>query len=227
MRIIAHRGASSIKPENTLAAFQKALELGTEMIELDVQLCKTGELVVIHDARVNRTTNGHGFVSQKTLSELQELDAGNGEKIPTLQEVFDLAGGKTKINIELKGKDVATDTVDLIKHQIESKNQTLHDFIISSFHHKQLQEFHTLMPEIPIGILYEGIPAGFQKLARELQATSINLSIKHINENRVQEIHQNGLQVWIYTVNQLEDFEKIKAMGVDAVFTNYPERFIS
>jgi len=149
MRIIAHRGASGSKPENTLIAFQKAVELGVEMMELDVHLCKTGELAVIHDARVNRTTNGQGFVSHKTLSQLRELDAGKGEKIPTLQEVFALVKGKTKIDIELKGKGVVTQTVKLIKHQIKSKNLTAGDIIISSFHHHQLKEFHALMPEVP------------------------------------------------------------------------------
>ncbi len=227
MIVIAHRGASGTQPENTLAAFKKAVKLGAEMIELDVHLCKTKELVVIHDARVNRTTNGHGFVSHKTLLELQELDAGNGENISTLQEVFDLIKGKIKINIELKGKGVVTETVKLIKHQIESKNQIANDFIISSFHHSQLKEFHSLMPEVPIGVLYEHHPEGYLKLAEELHASSINLSIKHINEKLVQEIHQNDLQVWIYTVNSEEDFKAMQAMGVDAVFTNYPERFIS
>ena len=115
----------------------------------------------------------------------------------------------------------------LIRYQIVNKSQTPSDFIISSFHHNQLKEFHSLMPEIPIGILYEGNPAGYQKLATDLGATSINLSIKHINKKLVQEIHQNGLQVWIYTVNSEEDFEKMKVMGVEAVFTNFPERFIS
>lgn len=227
MLVIAHRGASGTQPENTLAAFKKAIKLGAEMIELDVHLCKTGELVVIHDARINRTTNGHGLISHKTLVKLQGLDAGNGEKIPTLKEVFDIAGGKTKINIELKGKGVVTETVKLIKHQIENKIQTANDFVISSFNRRQLKEFHALMPEVPIGILYEGHPVGYLKLAEELHAASINLSIKHVNEKLVGEIHQNGLHVWIYTVNHMEDFEAMKMISVDAVFTNYPELFIS
>lgn len=226
MLVIAHRGASGTQPENTLAAFERAVKVGTKMIELDIHLCKSGELVVIHDTRVNRTTNGHGLVSHKTLSQLQELDAGNDEKIPTLREVFELVDGKTKINIELKGNSVVAETVKLIKYQIRNKNQTTGDFVISSFHHDQLKEFHALMPEMPIGILYEHHPIGYQKLAAELQATSINLSIKHVNEKLVQEIHQNGLQLWVYSVNSVEDFEKMKTMGVDAVFTNFPERFI-
>lgn len=226
MLVIAHRGASGTLPENTPAAFEKAIRLDAEMIELDVHLCKTGEPVVIHDPRVNRTTNGRGFVSHKTLSQLQSLDAGNGEKIPTLKEVFDLVGGKVKINIELKGNGVVPETVRLIKQQIENKNQTAGQFIISSFNRNQLKEFHTLMPELPIGILYERPPAGFQKLAEELHASSINLSRKHVSENLIREIHRHGLQVWVYTVNSMNEFEGLKAMGVDAVFSNFPEYFI-
>lgn len=227
MLIIAHRGISGTQPENTSASFRKALELGAEMIELDVHRCKTGELVVIHDYRVNRTTNGRGLVSRKTLTELQSLDAGNGEKIPTLNDVFELVGGKVKINIELKGKQTAAETATLITSAIQEKKWNTEDFVISSFHHKQLTEFHSLIPDVPVGILYERYPKGYQKLARELKASSINLSIDHVNEKLVEEIHQNGLQVWIYTINSVEEFEKMKVMGVDAVFSNFPKHFIS
>ena len=227
MLIIAHRGASGTQPENTLASFEKAVDLGAKMVELDVHLCKTGELVVIHDYTLGRTTNGHGFVSHKTLSELQCLDAGAGEKIPALNEVFELINGKARINIELKGKHVSAATAKLIMSAINGKKWNAGDFVISSFHHNQLKEFHALMPDVPIGILYESHPKGYQKLARELGAFSINLSINHTDEKLVHEIHQNGLQVCIYTVNSMEEFERMKAMGVDAVFTNFPALFIA
>ncbi len=226
MLVIAHRGASGTYPENTLPSFREALVFGAPMIELDVQRCKTGELVVIHDSLVNRTTNGTGWVSRKTLSELQGLDAGNGEKIPTLLEVFNLMNGKARINIELKGRQVAAATATLIKSALRDPKWKNEDFVISSFHHHQLREFHTLMPQLPIGILYESHPAGYRNLSRELGAFSINLSIDHIHKKRLDEIHQNGLQVWVYTVNREDEYEKMKALGIDAVFTNFPERFI-
>ena len=94
MIIIGHRGAMGYEPENTLRSFQKALDLGVDMIEFDVHLCKSGELVVFHDEKVNRTTNGQGYIAQKSLEKLKELDAGQGEKIPTLEEVLDLVKGK-------------------------------------------------------------------------------------------------------------------------------------
>src|ERR1700691_2371330 len=99
MLVIAHRGASGYEPENTLASFKKALEIGVDGIELDVHLSKDGNVMVIHDSWVNRTTNGIGRVENKTLKELQKLDAGNGEKIPTLQEVLDVINRKVLINI--------------------------------------------------------------------------------------------------------------------------------
>ena len=104
---ISHRGACGYEPENTLASFKKAIEINADMIELDVHVCKTGEVVVIHDEKVNRTTNGKGYVSQKNLESLKKLDAGKGKKIPTLIEVLDLVNKRVKVNIELKGKKTA------------------------------------------------------------------------------------------------------------------------
>jgi glycerophosphoryl diester phosphodiesterase len=118
MQIIGHRGASGYEPENTLRSFQKAIDLGVEMIELDVYTCKSGELVVMHDDKVNRTTNGNGYVFNMTLTELKTLDAGKGEKVPTLVEVFDLINKKIAINVELKGEGTAESTAELIQKYI-------------------------------------------------------------------------------------------------------------
>src|SRR6056297_2287931 len=101
---IGHRGAMGYEPENTLRSFKKAIELNVDMVELDVYVCSSGELVVIHDDKVDKTTNGKGYVSEKSFDELRKLDAGMGEKIPTLQEVLDLIDKRAKVNIELKGK---------------------------------------------------------------------------------------------------------------------------
>ena len=116
MLIIAHRGASGYEPENTLRSFRKAIGLKSDAIELDVQLTKDNKLVVIHDETVNRTTNGKGKVKDLTLRELRKLDAGKGEKVPTLEEVFNLVKRKVKIHVELKGNNIAKPVNDLIKN---------------------------------------------------------------------------------------------------------------
>ncbi len=118
---IGHRGAMGYEPENTLRSFQKALDLGVDMIELDVYLCKTGELVVIHSDKLSRTTDGRGFVRNMSFKELEEMDAGKGEKIPSLQQVLDLIDKKTIVNIELKGPGTAKPSINIIEHYIEEK----------------------------------------------------------------------------------------------------------
>ncbi|MBN2639791.1 MAG: hypothetical protein JXR65_11980 [Bacteroidales bacterium] len=226
MLIVAHRGASGTQPENTLASFQKALDADATAIELDVHVCRSGELVVIHDETVNRTTNGKGKVADLTLAELQNLDAGNGEKIPTLQEVFDLVQGKAQINIELKGKHTAKPVADLIRQNSIENIWHTEDFLISSFNHKELKRFHKLLPEVRIGILYNYRPFFFRTKARKLNAFSINLSTKVVKAKRVERIHKNGQQVWVYTVNDHQTFERVSDTGTDAVFTNFPEQFV-
>ncbi len=227
MLIIGHRGASGTAPENTLASFEKAIRLGVKMIELDVHLCATGELMVIHDEKINRTTSGKGFVADKTLAELKKVDADGGEKIPTLREVLNMVNRLVRINIELKGANVAASTVALMNEYKENYGWETEDFCISSFDHQQLREFRKLDKTTEIGILYEKHPDGFTELAKALQATSVNISLHTVRQKVVDEIHAEGLEVWVYTVNQWHDFERLKQMNVDAVFTNYPDKFLN
>ena len=226
MLIIGHRGASGTAPENTLASFEKAIRLGVKMVELDVHRCASGELVVIHDENINRTTSGKGHVSDKTLEELKQFDAGNGEKIPTLREVLNGINHHAKINIELKGADVATPTVELLDEYKKNYSWEVEDFCVSSFDHQQLRQFRKLDNITNIGILYEGKPRGFSEMATVLRAFSVNISLHTVNPDLVKEIHDSGLEVWVYTVNKLHDFNLLESIGVDAVFTNYPEKLI-
>ncbi len=226
MLIIGHRGASGTAPENTLASFEKAIRLGVKMIELDVHQCATGELVVIHDEKINRTTSGKGLVSQKPLVELKKVDAGDGEKIPTLCEVLDMVNHRVKINIELKGANVAASTVKLLHEYKEDHGWKTDDFCISSFDHQQLRRFRKLDDSTKIGILYERYPHGFAELAKALRAFSVNISLHVVKPGLVKEIHADSLQVWVYTVNKFFDFNWLETLNVDAVFTNYPDKFL-
>lgn len=221
---IGHRGAMGYEPENTLASFKKALGLGIDAVELDVYVCKTGELVVIHDDKVDRTTNGKGYVAEKTFEELRFLDAGKGEKIPTLEEVLDLIDKKVVVNIELKGQGTAKPVADLLRTYIKLKNWTGEHFIISSFNHYELLEFHNLMPEIRIGALITGIPIGYAEFAEKVSAYSVNLCIEFINQDFIDNAHKIGMKVFVWTVNDLDDIEQMKKLGVDGIFSNFPDR---
>lgn len=226
MLIIGHRGASGTAPENTPASFEKAIRMGVEMIELDVQRCASGELVVIHDEKINRTTSGKGFVSDKTLHELQQADAGDGERIPTLYEVLNMVNRRVKINIELKGPGVAAPTAGLLHYYKENRGWQSEDFYISSFDHQQLMQFRELDRFTKIGILYERHPHGFVTLAKALEATSVNIPMRVVSPELVNEIHSHGLEVWVYTVNSLHLLKRLQQMNVEALFTNYPDRFL-
>jgi len=222
MIIIGHRGAAGFEPENTIASFNKAIDLGVEMIEVDVQLCKSGELVVIHDYSLQRTTNGNGLVINKTLAELKKLDAGNGQKIPTLGETLQFIDGRVAINIELKGRPNSKQIAGVVKHFIENGNWEKDDFIVSSFNHGELHKFHKLMPEIKIGLLYETISNDFHKTASALNAFSINADFNFLTGEIVEEIHSKNYRVYAYTVNKTTDKQRMKDFGVDGIFTDFP-----
>jgi len=221
---IGHRGAMGHEPENTIASFRKALALNVDAIELDVYVCKSGELIAMHDNKVDRTTNGKGYTQEKTFTELRELDAGNGELIPTLEEVLDVIDKKVIVNVELKGSNTALATSQVIRKYITTKGWDVTDFMVSSFDHLELKKFKTLYPEISVGALIEGVPLSYCDSAIELEADSVNLSLEFINQDFVNAAHEKGLKVYVWTVNDHDDIEKVKALNVDGIFTNFPER---
>jgi glycerophosphoryl diester phosphodiesterase len=223
MIAIAHRGASGYEPENTLAAFKKALELGVDMVELDVYVLEDGNVVVIHDKKVNRTTNGKGYVRNKTVNELKQLDAGNGETIPTLQEVLDLVKRKAKVNIELKGKGTAQPVSNILKEYIQKKGWNYTDFLVSSFDHNELRAFTQLLPQILIGVLIIGIFVQFDKY-KKMNAYSVHMWSKLVRKSLIEKAHKRGLKLFVYTVNNSNEIKKMKDLGVDGIFSNYPDK---
>ena len=220
---IGHRGAMGYKPENTLSSFKKAIELNVDMVELDVYVCATGELVVIHDDKVDRTTNSRGHVSDKSFQELRKLDAGKGEKIPSLSEVLDLIDRKVKVNIELKGEKTAKPVFEVIEEYVKEKGWSYNDFLVSSFKHNELMDFIKLNREIKIGVLISGNPAGFAELAENVNAYSVNVSVKFVNKKFVQDAHKRGIKVFVWTVNDADDIDRMKKLNVDGIFSNFPD----
>jgi glycerophosphoryl diester phosphodiesterase len=225
--LIAHRGASGIEPENTLASFKRALEFPfISMIELDVFAIPSGELVVIHDNKVDRTTNGKGYVMESSFEFLRSLDAGRGarkhEKIPTLNEALDLIDAKVKVNVELKGENTAEPVKNIVEEYFK-KGWKPEDFLVSSFNHEELRKFKNLVPEIPIGILFVGIPLGYAEYAQGIKAHSINLSIEFVNKEIVDDAHRRGIKVFCWTLMEADEIGRMRELGVDGIFVNDPE----
>lgn len=238
---IAHRGCSSAAPENTLEAFQRALDLGVEGIELDVHQTADNQLVVIHDATLNRTTSGRGYVNDYSLSELKKLDAGTwfnpaftGLRIPTLEEVLILVNGRCTVFIEIKqGRKPYPGIEERVLACVHQTNMQEKVFI-HSFEKDTLHRLHRVNAQIPIYLdLFFPPLLGKLFLDRIVLRSSImqydslcGVSINHhaLTAGLVRKVHERGLEVLAWTVNKPQDIQRMRACGVDAIISNFPER---
>jgi len=221
-KVIAHRGASADAPENTLAAFQLALEYGADGIELDVMLSLDGQLVVIHDDTVNRTTDGSGRVRDMTLEELQAFNAGNGQKIPSLSEVFDLFGGKFLINIELKNYSSLFDSLPVQVAELVKEYELEETVIISSFNPFNLPRFRRRLPEVKLGLLTQ--PDQAQRwLWRLIRYDALHPYFNDVDETLVSALHARNRQVNVWTVDEPDEIRRLAALCVDSIITNVPK----
>jgi glycerophosphoryl diester phosphodiesterase len=216
----AHRGASGHAPENTLAAFELAIRMGADFIELDVQLAQD-ELIVFHDDRLERTTNGRGTVRGKTLAELRSFDAGQGERIPLLTEVLELTAGAVGVNVELKGPGTAEMTVRLLSTYAAGVGWDR--FIVSSFGRNALNEVARLEPKVPIGVLTKRPGESDLAFARSIGAFSIHPDHRFVNGPLIDRARDAGLRVIPYTVNSPREIDLLQTLGAYGVFTDYPE----
>lgn len=231
----AHRGASAYAPENTLAAFRMALEQGAHGIELDVQLSRDGELVVIHDERVDRTTNGTGWVADHTLAELKRLDAGRRkrgfarERIPLLAEVFDLvADSDCTINVELKNSEVAYPGLEDAVLALISEWGVADRVWLSSFNHESLRDLRAGGVGMPLGLLTQDVMVEPWKYASALGMQAFHPAGYAVRDRSVvDESHAAGLAVHVWTVDDPSDLRRLSDWGVDAVFTNKPDVALS
>jgi glycerophosphoryl diester phosphodiesterase len=221
---IAHRGAKGYEPENTLKAFQKALDLNADGIELDVHLSADGHIIVIHDETIDRTTNGKGFVNTLSLTELKSFLIENQYEIPTLNEVFDLTDKKCLINIELKGVGTSNKVVSLIEEYISDKNWNYEHFIISSFDWNYLEEVRNLNPNIAIGVLTEENLDTALAFAEKIKARAIHPDYHLLNMENVNQVQKKGFLVLPWTVNIEEDIQKIKSFKVDGIISDFPDK---
>ncbi len=222
--VIGHRGAMGHETENTLASIEKALDLKVDMIEIDVFQIESGEIVVFHDERLERLSNGGGAIEEYNIFDLKKLTLEGNHKIPMLQDVLKLVDKKVPLNIELKGKNTADRVHFIIEYYIKEKGWKLEDFVISSFHWDTLKRMRELHPDIAIAVLTEENPLDAIPVAKELNAIAINPDFEKLTEENVLAIKEAGFKIYTWTVNEEQDIIKVKRMGVDGIFTNFPER---
>ena len=231
--IIAHRGASGYAPENTLAAIEKAITLGAHMVELDIHQSKDGIPIVLHDSSLWRTAGVRRNVGSLTLQELKRLEVGSwfnpqfqDQRIPTLEEVLDRVQNRILLNLELKqGINPYPNFTDHILKLLDHYH-LLSLTLLSSFFHGSILEFRKKNPDIFIGYLSrrEAIPKIFLK-AENLNACSLHIPFRKISLDLLNQAHAKGFRVFTYTVNRNEEIKRFLRMGVDGIFTNFPDRF--
>lgn len=229
----AHRGASYEAPENTLAAFLLAAELGADGIELDAQLSKDGEVVVIHDFSVEKTTDGQGPVRAKTLAELQQLDAGSwfdpifaGQQIPTLQQVVDAVGHRLLLNIELKTASLVDGSLAQAVVRIIEENQLLDRVVVSSFNHLALRKVKQLNPWIPLGLLYSPdmpLPLRRTWLRPLIRPEALHPYYEMLDPATVRRAKEGGYRIHTWTVDDPGTMWQLMRLGIDLIITNRPD----
>jgi len=216
MMIMGHRGAAALEPENTLLSIARAIEIGVDAVEIDVRLSKDKELVVIHDSSVDRTSNGTGPVGSYTLEEIKKLDAGKGERIPTLQEAIDLIGNRVRPVIELKEEGIEKRVVELIK-----KNGFEDNVYVISFWHEVVKAAKEMDNRIKTGILLVGCPVD-ACIATRAYADALVMKYNFVNRKFVEIAHEEGLKVFIWNIDDQHLLRPYVDIGVDGIGSNDP-----
>jgi glycerophosphoryl diester phosphodiesterase len=228
---IGHRGAAAHMPENTLPSFERALELGADALEFDVALSRDGVPVVIHDDTLDRTTNGRGAVDAFTFEQLARLDAGLWKGVathlPSLAEVLEAFAGRTLLNLEIKSSPRRAELVEACSQAVDSSG-AFASVVFSSFDHDALRLLRHLRPEARIAVLSETL--GLQRAmtcAAELGAENLHPPFLLVDRTLVERAHAEGLQVWTWTVNEADAIARAVAVGVDGIFSDFPERVVA
>jgi len=221
VKVVGHRGAAGLEPENTLRSIRRALDLGVDEVEVDLHLSQDGHLIVIHDERANRTTDGKGLVQDMTIDELKKLDAGGGERIPTLSEVIDLVGGRAVLQVELKAPGTEAKVIEDIR-QGDAEKWTE----VISFSHPLVKKVKDLNPRLETGVLFTGTPIYPARMALEAKASRIHPYFYLTDKNMVDDAHLSGLKVCVWTVNNPGDMSMMVDVGVDFIVTDRPDLLI-
>jgi glycerophosphoryl diester phosphodiesterase len=220
--IIGHRGAAAEEPENTLRGFSRALDAGAGAVELDVQLTQDGRLAVIHDETVDRTTNGRGRVQDFTLAELQRLDAGQGERIPALEEVVELVRGRGQLLVELKQPESAPALLRLCREHL-----LFEDLRAISFWHPVIKDLKEEEPRLRTGLLMVGCPANPGGLARAAATDTLVLNYRYVNRELADLAQRQGVKVSVWNIDDPETLAPYLELNLEAICTNRPGEIIS
>ena len=230
---IAHRGASAAAPPNTLAAFEKAIELGADGIELDVHFSADGVPVVLHDLSVDATTNGSGRVADLTLAELKQLDAGTrfdpafaGERIPTLDEVLRAVGNRLLLNIELKTTSLGDNGLERAVVALVEQHHLSHRVLFSSFNPFSLRRAKRIAPHIPAGLLYDqglSLPLRRAWLAFLAPHEARHPHYKMVDARYMAWARRRGYRVKTWTVDDPAEMRRLIGLGVNGIITNVPD----
>lgn len=227
MIVIGHRGAAGTHPENTLGSIEAAITAGADWVEIDIRRVD-GELIVLHDEQLERTTNGSGSVYAMPLGELRQLDAGKGERIPLLAEVLDRIAARCGLNIEIKQADVAPELSALLTHVLHAQPAWRGKIMVSSFLREPMREFAILKPAgVELAALSDHEADTARAFALEIGAGALNVSLAELSGPVVTTAHECGLRLLVYTVNARRDIERCHRLGVDGIFTDYPARAIA
>ncbi len=220
-----HRGAAGHEPENTLRSIETALRMGCDWIEVDVHMVED-QLVVMHDDRLERTTNGTGLLRERSLDYVRSLDAGGGQRVPTLAEVFETIDRRAGLDVELKGPGTAAPVVATVEHFVQPQLRvwSYDQVLITSFDATRLEQARGLNARVPVGLLTGKFTAAEVDTALKLGADAILPSLASVHGDAVMLAHERGLAVFVYTVNEAVDIERMALKGVDGVISDFPDR---
>ena len=216
---IGHRGAAGHAPENTIGSIRKSISLGVDFVEVDVQRTRDGRLVLMHDSRVDRTTNGSGLIAEMTWAELQLLEAGHGERIPCVEAALAAASGRAGVILEAKTAGIGVDLCKTVQASAFSA-----PVIYASFLDAEILAIRRIDPHAKTMALMECAPLTGAAFAREAEATAVGLALESATAELLIALHEAGLEVLLYTVNEPSMIARAIEVGADGVISDYPER---
>jgi glycerophosphoryl diester phosphodiesterase len=217
--VTGHRGAAGLEPENTVRSFRRACDLGVDRVETDVRLTRDRRLVCMHDATVDRTTSGSGAMADLTFAEIRQLDAGHGERVPTLLEAIAAVRGRAVLQIELKGEGTVAPTIQAL----EAAGLQPAEFLLTCFDPARLAEVRAQRPEWPVSLLFGQPPPDAVEQALRVDAGSISIQFAHLTREWVEAAHAAGLEIRGWNPDTREEMERVLALGIDGLGSNRPD----